>query len=117
MLGCSQKRPLAGTEIQAVIGGPVPGDRQAGSAEQAAWIMAVMLPVAGGVGELAVDPQAGTVLAKPVVKPRPGGHQGLVGNLDGVRVGGDQAGEDQIPEHLVGGAGLFTAFGTREFGK
>ena len=63
MLGCGQKRPLAGVEVLAVIGGPVPGHGQAGSAEQAAGVAAVVLPVAGGVGEVAVDPQAGTVLA------------------------------------------------------
>ena len=113
----ARNAPLAGAEVPAVIGGPVPGHCQAGSAEQAAGIAAMVLPVAGGVGEFTVDPQAGTVLAKPVVKPRPSGHQGLVGDLDGVRVGGDQAGEDQIRKHFVGGGGLFTVFGTGEFGE
>ena len=77
------------------MGGPVPGHGQAGSPEQAAGVPVLKLPVAGGVGEVAVDPQARTVLGKPAPKPRPGRQQRLVGDLDGVRVGGDQAGIDQ----------------------
>ena len=100
-----------------MTGGPVPGHGQAGSAEQAGGVPALELPVSGGVGEVTVDPQARAVVGEPLVQPRPGRQQRFVGDLDGVLVGGDQAGIDQVRENRAGRGGTFVVFGAGEFGE
>ncbi len=55
-------------------------------------IAALALPLDGRVGQLLVDQEPRPVGADPAAQPRPGVQQGLVGDLHGVAVHGDQAG-------------------------
>jgi hypothetical protein len=57
------------------------------------------VPALGGLGELSVDVEPGTVGVDPATQPWPGTEQGLVGDLGGVLVRGDQAGVGEGIEH------------------
>ena len=55
---------------------------QAGALEQKARVATVFLPLAGGLGELMMEPQAGPVRVDPTAELDPTLDQGLVGHLD-----------------------------------
>jgi hypothetical protein len=53
----------------------------------------------GRVGELLVDVEPGAVGVDPAAQPGPGPEQGLMGDLDGVLIRGDQSGVGEGLEH------------------
>ena len=78
---------------------------QAGAAVEEAAFAAVGLPLARGLGELALEPQAGAVGVDPFAEPAPAADQSLVGHFDrtlarglGVALGRDQAGVGQAAD-------------------
>ena len=99
-----------GQRAQAVpvdrVGGPVPGQGQLAAAEQRRGIPPGLVPGPGGVAEPPPDPQALPVGVDPGAQQRPGGEQGLVGDLRRVRVHGDQPFRDEPVEYLPGGRGV-----------
>ena len=75
--------------------GPVMGDRQAGAAEQAAGVALLRLPGHGSVGQVALGPLAGPVLAQPLAQLGPGGEESLVADRDGIAAVGAGVGGQQ----------------------
>jgi hypothetical protein len=76
---------------------------QAGAAVQRAIVALQALPLAGRVGQLPVQAQAGAVGVDPVAQPRPGADQRLVRHVDellaAVAGGGQQPGGDELIQH------------------
>ena len=88
------------------VGGPVPGQRQLAAPEQGRRILPGLVPGPCGLAEPPPDPQALPVGVDPGAQQRPGGEQGLVGDLRGVRVHRNQPFRDEPVEHLLGGRGF-----------
>ena len=88
------------------VGGPVPGQRQLAAPEQGRGIPPGLVPGPRGVAEPPPDPQALPVRVDPGTQQGPRGEQGLVGDLRGVGVQGDQPFGDETVEHLAGGCGF-----------
>ena len=111
LLAGGQEGTLVRVEVPSMAGRPLAGHGQPGTTEQVAGLAALGLPGVGGVGQVAVGPLAGAVLAEPLAQPWPGRQERLVADLDGVPavgagVGGQQAGLDQVGEHRPGRSGL-----------
>ncbi len=77
---------------------------------QRARVTVQLGPGVGGFRESAVQAEAFAVLLDPAAQPGPGADQGLVGQLHGVAVDGQQALTDQAFEH-VGGGGVGVQLG------
>ncbi len=89
-----QERLLAGAEpapsVQFV--GPRARGLQPGTAVEGGGVAALALPVGGRLGQLLVGEEPGPVGMDPAAQPRPGVQQGLMGDVNGVTVHGDQPG-------------------------
>jgi hypothetical protein len=73
---------LQSIELLSVGLRPISRHGQAGALVQKAVVASVVLPLAGGLGELAMDPQSGPVCIDPPAELGPTPDQGLMGHFD-----------------------------------
>ena len=78
------------------------GGGEAGALVQVRRVAVVAVPFGGVLAQRLVDQQGRAIGVDPEAKLWPGADQGLMGELDGVRVHRQQAGFDEPVEHLTG---------------
>ena len=69
-------------QLEFVLGGPVEGGGEAGTAVELAMVAAGRVPLAGGLGEVAAQAAALAVLLDPFAQAWPFAQQGFVGDFN-----------------------------------
>ena len=104
-----EEGPFGGVQVRLGPRLPVQGSGKAETAVELAVGPLHGVPGVGGEGEVAQDALAFDVVVQPVAEAGPGPGEGLVSQLDGGVVAGDEAGADQQLDELfvfgVGGDG------------